>query len=65
MGYFWEVDEFGGAHAGLVLTEIELQAPDQPFARPAWLGEEVTDDPRYFNSALSTASVVPRAISMN
>ena len=53
MGYFWEVDEFLGAHAGLVLAEIELQAPDQPFARPPWLGKEVTDDPRYHNSSLS------------
>ena len=52
-GSRWEVDEFSGAHAGLVLAEIELQAPDQPFARPAWLGKEVTDDPRYLNSNLS------------
>jgi adenylate cyclase len=53
-GSRWEVDEFLGANAGLVLAEIELSDPDQPFARPDWLGEEVTDDPRYFNSSLSS-----------
>ena len=62
-GSRWEVDEFSGAHAGLVLAEIELQAPDQPFARPAWLGEEVTDDPRYCNSTLSTAPVSSLPVS--
>ncbi len=52
-GSRWEVDEFFGAHAGLVLAEIELSDPDQDIARSDWLGEEVTDDPRYFNSSLS------------
>lgn len=51
-GTVWEVDEFHGDNAGLVLAELELTAEDQPFARPDWLGEEVTHDPRYFNSAL-------------
>jgi adenylate cyclase len=49
----WEVDEFLGDNAGLVVAEIELSAEDEPFARPAWLGEEVTADPRYRNSALA------------
>lgn len=62
-GSRWEVDEFSGAHAGLVLAEIELQAPDQPFARPAWLGAEVTDDPRYCNSTLSTAPAASLSVS--
>lgn len=51
-GMTWEVDEFRGDNAGLVVAEIELQSEDQPFARPDWLGEEVTQDARYFNSNL-------------
>ena len=50
----WVVDEFSGANQGLVLAEIELDDEDQPFDRPPWLGEEVTDDPRYFNASLVT-----------
>lgn len=52
-GHVWEIDVFAGANAGLVLAEIELAHPDQPFARPAWLGEEVSHDQRYFNAYLS------------
>jgi len=48
----WEVDEFLGDNTGLVVAEIELSAADQAFDRPDWLGAEVSDDPRYFNSAL-------------
>ena len=48
----WEVDEFLGVNAGLVIAEIELAAVDQPFAHPDWVGSEVTDDPRYYNSNL-------------
>ena len=51
-GYTWEVDEFAGENAGLVVAEIELQAEDEDFEKPDWLGMEVTDDPRYFNSNL-------------
>ena len=40
--------------AGLVLAEIELQSESQAFARPEWLGDEVTQDSRYFNSSLAT-----------
>ena len=47
-------DEFGGANAGLVVAELELAAPDEPFVRPAWLGEEVTDHVRYYNFRLVT-----------
>ncbi len=54
-GATWEVDEFLAENDGLVVAEIELQAPEQPFARPPWLGAEVTHDPRYFNSNLATA----------
>ena len=48
----WEVDEFLGVNAGLVIAEIELAELDQPFTHPSWLGREVTDDPRYYNSNL-------------
>ena len=54
-GARWEIDEFQGDNAGLVVAEIELAAEDAPFERPAWLGAEVTHDPRYFNSSLATA----------
>lgn len=52
-GDLWEIDEFSGANAGLVLAEIELESADQLFSIPSWLGREVTDDPRYSNSRLS------------
>lgn len=52
-GHVWEVDVFAGANAGLVLAEIELAAVDEPFARPPWLGEEVSGDPRYYNARLA------------
>jgi adenylate cyclase len=51
-GHTWEVDEFFGANDGLWVAEIELARADEPFARPAWVGDEVTDDPRYLNSNL-------------
>ncbi len=52
-GNSWEVDEFLGENEGLVVAEIELQSEDQTFEKPAWVGEEVTDDGRYYNSSLS------------
>jgi adenylate cyclase len=52
-GALWEIDEFGGANAGLVVAEIELDAVDSAFERPAWLGREVTDQARYYNVALA------------
>jgi adenylate cyclase len=51
-GNVWEVDEFIGVNQGLVLAEIELQAEDQAFDKPEWIGAEVTDDKRYYNSNL-------------
>ncbi len=48
----WEIDEFFGKNEGLVVAEVELQSVDQEIERPEWLGEEVTGDPRYFNSNL-------------
>ncbi len=54
-GRQWEVDEFHGANAGLIVAEIELEDPDQPIDLPPWVGEEVTDDPRYANASLVRA----------
>ncbi len=51
-GHRWEVDEFAGANAGLVVAELELENEDEAFERPSWLGEEVTGDVRYYNIAL-------------
>ncbi|HEY8606129.1 MAG TPA: CYTH domain-containing protein [Noviherbaspirillum sp.] len=51
-GMMWEVDEFLGENAGLVVAEIELTSEDQSFDRPEWLGEEVTHDSRYANASL-------------
>ena len=51
-GLTWEIDEFHADNDGLVVAEIELASEAQPFERPAWLGTEVSGDPRYFNSNL-------------
>ncbi|HWS77171.1 MAG TPA: CYTH domain protein, partial [Thermomonas sp.] len=53
-GHLWEVDEFLGDNAGLVVAEIELDSVDEAFARPAWLGAEATLAPRYYNLALAS-----------
>jgi adenylate cyclase len=52
-GSEWEIDEFLGENAGLVIAELELESEDAPFARPPWLGVEVTHDERYYNFRLS------------
>ena len=52
-GALFDVDVFEAENAGLVVAEIELQSEDETFFRPAWLGKEVSDDPRYRNSELS------------
>ena len=51
-GHVWEVDFFAGRHAGLVLAEVELNAPDEPVDLPDWVSREVSGDARYFNSNL-------------
>lgn len=48
----WEIDEFFGDNKGLIVAEVELQSEGQVFDKPVWLGEEVSGDPRYFNSNL-------------
>lgn len=50
--FVWEVDEFFGENKGLIVAEIELQSEDQTFDKPDWIDQEVTGDPRYFNSSL-------------
>ena len=53
-GHLWEVDEFLGENAGLVVAEIELQHADEAFALHAWSGKQVTDSLRYYNLALAS-----------
>src|SRR5205085_2187582 len=52
-GHTWEVDEFHGAHAGLVVAEVELDDVDQQVVLPPWVGREVTGDDGYSNAVLS------------
>lgn len=51
-GLIWEVDEFLGENEGLIVAEVELKSEEQSFERPNWVGPEVTEDTRYFNSNL-------------
>ncbi len=51
-GYTWEVDEFHGDNDGLVVAEVELKSADEKPPLPEWVGEDVSSDPRYFNSNL-------------
>ena len=53
-GLLWEVDEFLGDNAGLVVAEVELASADQAIDLPEWVGEEVTDQVRYYNLALAS-----------
>ena len=52
-GQVWEVDVFEGENEGLVVAEIELDSADEDFARPPWIGEEVSHDGRYYNVYLA------------
>lgn len=49
----WEVDVFEGKNSGLIVAEIELNSVDELFEKPDWVGEEVTEDPRYYNAFLA------------
>jgi CYTH domain-containing protein len=51
-GLIWEIDEFFGVNAGLVIAEVELESEDKAFNKPPWTGHEVSDDPRYYNANL-------------
>ena len=48
----FEVDEFAGDNAGLIMAEVELRSADEPFVKPSFIGQEVTGDRRYYNSQL-------------
>jgi CYTH domain-containing protein len=50
--HVYEVDEFLGAHAGLLVAEIELSSEEEEFERPEWLGAEVTGEGRYYNARI-------------
>lgn len=52
-GHLWEIDEFAGENAGLIVAEIELDSADEAFALPAWAGKQVTESLRYYNLALA------------
>lgn len=52
-GFTFEIDEYAGDNAPLVVAEIELPAEDAAFPRPAWLGREITSDGRFTNAYLS------------
>lgn len=54
-GLVWEIDVFGGTNDGLVVAEVELPSEDSPLEPPAWIGAEVTEDPRYYNANLVAA----------
>ncbi|OYE06299.1 CYTH domain-containing protein [Nostoc sp. 'Peltigera membranacea cyanobiont' 232] len=51
-GLIWEIDEFDGVNKGLILAEVELNDENQQIELPNWIGQEVSDDSRYFNSNL-------------
>jgi adenylate cyclase len=53
-GHEWEIDVFAGDNEGLVVAEIELNSIDEEFSLPDWAGEDVSDDPRYYNICLVT-----------
>ncbi len=59
-GLTWEVDEFAGHLAGLVLAEVELADAAQRVDLPGWVGAEVSEDPRFQNANLARAAAIPR-----
>jgi adenylate cyclase len=63
--HVWHVDEFGGKNAGLVLAEIELSRDDEAFARPDWIGREVTHEKKYRNSSRGMDWSVPPSDSVS
>lgn len=58
-GLTWEVDVFAGAHTGLIMAEVELEAEDQAITLPDWAGQEVSHDDRYANASLARVPGVP------
>lgn len=49
----WEIDEFLGDNQGLLLAEVELSSTTESFSQPPWIGKEVSEDPRYYNSNIA------------
>jgi len=49
----WEIDEFAAENQGLIVAEIELSQVDEQFEKPDWVGQEVTEDIRYYNNQLA------------
>jgi len=47
--YKWEIDEFSGDNIGLIVAEIELEHENEKFSIPSWIGEEVSDQVKYYN----------------
>lgn len=56
-GKIWEVDVFSGRHEGLILAEIELEHLDEDVSLPPFVGQEVTDDVRYYNAYMATQDI--------
>ncbi len=54
-GFEWIIDQFSGENSGLIVAEIELNNINQHFEKPDWIGQEITLDPRYYNSNLIKA----------
>lgn len=54
--HLWEIDEFHGDNDGLIVAEVELSEVGEVFEKPVWVGEDVSDDVRYYNSMLSKNS---------
>lgn len=52
-GHVWEIDLFHGRHKGLATAEVELQDPDETVELPPWVGQEVSDNPQYYNVAMA------------
>lgn len=52
-GKLWEIDRFEGDNEGLWIAEIELESENEEFILPRWVSDEVSEDPRYYNSYLS------------
>jgi len=53
-GFIWEIDVFAGENEGLIFAEIELNHEGEKFSQPHWIGDEVTNDSRYYNANLVT-----------
>ncbi|MCK5432979.1 MAG: CYTH domain-containing protein [Gammaproteobacteria bacterium] len=52
MQHLWEIDVFSGENEGLIVAEVELSSSDEAFEKPSWIGEEVSNDTRYYNVCL-------------